>query len=1041
MNRVLRSFSAALGLAAALAVSAVANAGPAQDLVQARRSEVASKLKEAPSNERDKKVAAVLGQMFDFDTMGKTSLGKHWETLSEAQRTEFLALLGQLVQRSIEKNVRTTMNYDVQFLGEEAAEGGTLVKTKATNKKNEREEPVAIDYLLHETSAGWRAKDVITEGTSMVGNYKSQFRRIIEKDGPDALLKKMRDKLKKEGALALEARVSSMKVPKPATLAGFGVFRGQVRPWRAAKVRSEDEMGRPATTPPLRVRVPSGTPEGAAPEPPDTVRLRLSVTRAGLGLELAAAAVLGPVRLDVLTASLPGLSFPVDLSGGVPRFRHRRGALVTLGVTLLREPLAAFLSERIGDALGQPPAGERQRRFSVALLPGGTGATVGMWRADQALAFEVTWAPVGRDVRLVVDGARALGFDAPAHAVALRAMDAVLRGTARRVGSVFLIEDAASVLLRDVFPRAGARSPSTRDAAWGALTSSAEGFSVASALGGAAPFVDARAAEAVETAELLAEADDALAAGSLDRARARYLAALERAPHHREIALRLADLDRTQGERAEAALSTLVTAMAAVDGGILGGQLLLGVGDLDGARVAFESAAERETYAPLAARCLAEAAALADDVGERAALLARASARAPTSTAIRWRRLDVALSLGNVRAALADAEHLEAATDGPLARQEVLLRAGRLFAAHGLAQPASALFERALRYHPSNEEGLVGLGLALFDLGQAARAAEVLGRAIAVAARRGADRPDAVLALARVLADGLAELPLAIARCRAVPRDSVHYAEARALEARCLGKLGDRSAASVAWARMREALEAGAVRDPREAVDWLMQAARFETEEREDAAAAKAHLGVAIRLRPKDRAALAAFRRAAEALDELEPPAPSVRVPPSVVEPIDESPIDAPVDASVAEASLDDEASVRAASIEELPLDEAPPRQSVRGAGTPLVSFEEDDEPADAADEAEIERLSSLLRSDPSALDVVLRLAALLEKSGRDMDLFALLAARLEEGDGATREAVLPLQRAVLQRLASAARDGGRAGEAELYDQMRAALG
>ena len=33
---------------------------------------------------------------------------------------------------------------------------------------------------------------------------------------------------------------------------------------------------------------------------------------------------------------------------------------------------------------------------------------------------------------------------------------------------MFLIEDAASVLLRDVFPRAGARSPSTRDAAWGA---------------------------------------------------------------------------------------------------------------------------------------------------------------------------------------------------------------------------------------------------------------------------------------------------------------------------------------------------------------------------------------------------------------------------------------------------------------------------------------------------------------------------------------------------------------------------------------------
>lgn len=194
MNRAVRSVLAFVSL---FTLAALAHAGPAAETVTARRNEVVAKMKEAASKERDQKVAAIMGQMFDFDAMGKASLGKEWAGLNDEQRAEFLSLLKQLVQKSIEKNVRSTMSYDLELLGEESADAGTLVKTKATNKKNGREEPVAIDYLLHEISGGWRVKDIVTEGSSMVGNYKSQFVRIIKKDGFDALTKKMKDKLKK----------------------------------------------------------------------------------------------------------------------------------------------------------------------------------------------------------------------------------------------------------------------------------------------------------------------------------------------------------------------------------------------------------------------------------------------------------------------------------------------------------------------------------------------------------------------------------------------------------------------------------------------------------------------------------------------------------------------------------------------------------------------------------------------------------------------------------------------------------------------------
>lgn len=195
MKNPLRSLLLTLSLMAATLISGAALAGEAQDLVQARRAEVARMLQEKPSAERDKKVAAVMSGLFDYDAMARRSLGKHWESLNDEQRAEFTSVLRQLVQRNLEKNVQSTMKYDVQFSGEEESGADVKVKTKASNTKKSNEEPVLVDYVMHKTDAGFRVHDIVTEGSSMVGSYRNQFGKIIAKDGYEALIKKMKAKL------------------------------------------------------------------------------------------------------------------------------------------------------------------------------------------------------------------------------------------------------------------------------------------------------------------------------------------------------------------------------------------------------------------------------------------------------------------------------------------------------------------------------------------------------------------------------------------------------------------------------------------------------------------------------------------------------------------------------------------------------------------------------------------------------------------------------------------------------------------------------
>jgi phospholipid transport system substrate-binding protein len=185
----------ALALSFAIAFPSVAHAGEAQNLVQGRHSEVVTKLKGAASADRDKQVAGILGQLFDYDAMAEKSMGTNWASLSDDQKTEFKSVLRQLIQKNLERSIKSTLKYDVEYLGEEGSGDNVVVKTKAASKDNQREEPVTIDYKMQKRGSDWRAVDVVTEGSSMVNNYKSQFNKIIQKDGFPALIKKMKSKL------------------------------------------------------------------------------------------------------------------------------------------------------------------------------------------------------------------------------------------------------------------------------------------------------------------------------------------------------------------------------------------------------------------------------------------------------------------------------------------------------------------------------------------------------------------------------------------------------------------------------------------------------------------------------------------------------------------------------------------------------------------------------------------------------------------------------------------------------------------------------
>ncbi len=590
-----------------------------------------------------------------------------------------------------------------------------------------------------------------------------------------------------------------------------------------------------------------------------SVPLRLCVAGGALGIESYEPLPLEPLVVEDLAWTLPSLRFPIDLSGGVDAFRHHRGELTRLTLRASFEQLEAYARPRLREALGrarQPPQ----------IWPLDTGVGVGVVGELGALAFDLIWAPSSRDARWIVANARGTGSVRIPMAHALRVAETLFAGVAERQGRVLVATELGRRLCRQLAPALGARAPDAAAAGIDRLELGREELTLSLRGGAAHPALAVDAVRALELARLTLGADDALARGEAEEARKEYMIALARAPRHPELVALIAGIDAGHADRAEAALGLLVDCMPATRFGLTSALLLARVGDASGAKLAIEEAAATELFSPIAAGLWLELAALGLPPAEQQNALDRAIACAPGLDSARWARFDARVSRGDERGALADAESLEAGAGNARERHEVLTRAAGALVGRGLSRAAGQLFERALRYVPDDPIATAGLGRALLHAGKPERAMALFERAIELGEAGGEVAADALIDLARLLAEA-GDQPQAIARVSQVPASSSRGLEALALEGRYRAAVGDLRGASLTYARLRDACELSpsGSRLP-QAAAWLTEAAQFENRSLGDLAAAERHLASALRLAPRDTKVRRLYREAAAAL-------------------------------------------------------------------------------------------------------------------------------------------------------------------------------
>jgi phospholipid transport system substrate-binding protein len=150
---------------------------------------------EAARQRRSEQLRATINGLLDYEELSRRALRDHWEGRTPQQREQFVALLRQLVERNYESNLERTLDFEVSYDSESPREGTSLVTTTARSRTQRRQPPVEIAYTMVQRGNEWKVVDVATDGVSMVDNYRSQFNRIITRDGWDELITRMQRRL------------------------------------------------------------------------------------------------------------------------------------------------------------------------------------------------------------------------------------------------------------------------------------------------------------------------------------------------------------------------------------------------------------------------------------------------------------------------------------------------------------------------------------------------------------------------------------------------------------------------------------------------------------------------------------------------------------------------------------------------------------------------------------------------------------------------------------------------------------------------------
>jgi phospholipid transport system substrate-binding protein len=181
-----------IAVALTLLVSSTAWAGPTDQLREYTDQVV--KVLDDPSMARQDRRAAVrkiAHEAFDIAETAQRVLARHWQARTPAEREEFTQLFADLLERTYIARMDEYGGERIKYLGESIDGRLASVRARIVTKTGTE---VSVESRMNLRGDRWLIYDILIENVSLVGNYRSQFDRIVRSTSYEELVRRLKTK-------------------------------------------------------------------------------------------------------------------------------------------------------------------------------------------------------------------------------------------------------------------------------------------------------------------------------------------------------------------------------------------------------------------------------------------------------------------------------------------------------------------------------------------------------------------------------------------------------------------------------------------------------------------------------------------------------------------------------------------------------------------------------------------------------------------------------------------------------------------------------
>jgi len=144
-------------------------------------------------NGRLKKLDPVVKETFEFEAVSLIALGTHWKKLEQPQKLAFMDKLTDLSVATYAAQFKEYGGESFQFdSGQDIKNGRLLLRYNLVAPK---EKPIRFEYFVGQFNGQWHIINIVVDGISDLALKKAQYTSVIDREGFDALLNKLTQKI------------------------------------------------------------------------------------------------------------------------------------------------------------------------------------------------------------------------------------------------------------------------------------------------------------------------------------------------------------------------------------------------------------------------------------------------------------------------------------------------------------------------------------------------------------------------------------------------------------------------------------------------------------------------------------------------------------------------------------------------------------------------------------------------------------------------------------------------------------------------------